>query len=244
MNIDLKQRKVYAGLCLVMVLTAGCSGPHYSEDSSRQELEKARAGDFVSFGCYPQNPDRKDDAQPLEWIVLDKKPDRLLLLSRYVIALEAFQRQGKKVTWADSDLRESLNGDFLESAFTPNERGMILEVSNDTTKNPDRGTPGGGKTDDYVFLLCQEDIDYYMYSDYTRWEFGSAQATGAAAEAGVYVDDENGCSPWWLRSPGYDEYSIQFVEPDGTRYSPGANADINYYYGVRPALWVNTEGKS
>lgn len=209
-----------------------------------QKLAEAKTGDFVRFGCYPQDPAQKDSAQPLEWIVLDKKPDCLLLLTRYVIALDAFHRQGNKVTWADSDLRKSLNGDFLESAFTPDERGMILKTSNATTENPDRGTPGGGETDDYVFLLCQEDIDYYMDSDYTQWEFGSAQATRVAEEAGVYVDAENGCSPWWLRSPGYDEYSIQFVDPDGTRYSPGANADIDYYYGVRPAMWVYTKGKS
>ncbi len=209
-----------------------------------QELEKTRVGGFVRFGRYPQDPAQKDGAQPLEWIVLDKRPGRLLLLTRYVIALEAFHRQGQKITWAGSDLRKSLNGDFLESAFTPDEREMVLETTNDTTENPDRGTPGGGETDDYVFLLCQEDIDYYMDSDYTQWEFGSAQATRAAKEAGVYVDDENGCSPWWLRSPGYDEYSIQFVDPDGTRYSPGANADIDYYYGVRPAMWVSIEGKS
>lgn len=210
-----------------------------SSGSAARSLEKAKAGDFITYGSYIQTPASDGGRQDLEWIVLDRQPEKVLLLTRYVIALAPFHETGEPVTWADSSLREMLNGDFYEDAFLPEEKSRILTASNSTTANPDRGTSGGAETDDYVFLLCQEDAAYYMDSDYTQWEFGSAQPTEAAKQEGVYVDEETGCSPWWLRSPGYDEYSIMFMQPDGTPYIPGANADIDYYYGVRPAIWVS-----
>lgn len=51
----------------------------YSDDAVIDEI------DTIKFGKYPQDSRDKDDKQDIEWIVLDRKDGKALLLSKYIL---------------------------------------------------------------------------------------------------------------------------------------------------------------
>lgn len=80
-------------------------------------------GSLVHFG-------RRDDGQPLQWLVLRAhEDDRLLLCTDYV----AQRRIGKLSTssWKNSELRQWLNSDFLSDAFSLDEQQLLCQMNGD-----------------------------------------------------------------------------------------------------------------
>lgn len=174
----------------------------------------AKEGDTVSFGNYNGST---------EWIVLEKAGNQILLLSKYCIDYRSYQEEWMDITWEDCDLRTWLNSDYIDNAFSSEERDMIQSIRVRNPDNPVYGTEGGADTEDKVFLLSREEAGKYFLNDESR------QATDIGGE---------GCWWWWLRSPGIESFSAAYVDSDGSvsdrrvDYSDG---------GVRPALWVNLD---
>ena len=48
-------------------------------------LRNSQAGDLVAFGLYEHDDNPEDGAEPILWRIILKKPDRVLLLSEYVL---------------------------------------------------------------------------------------------------------------------------------------------------------------
>lgn len=108
-------------------------------------------------------------------------------------------------TWADSDIRGWLNGEFLQDAFTEQEQTIIQQTKLSTPSY--EGIDGGSDTWDKVFLLSRgEAADYFT---------GSAdrlvKPTAYARAMGADVAGENGCCWWWLRTPGTYSYDGTFT---------------------------------
>ena len=78
------------------------------------------------FGSYEQNNIRSDGAEPIEWIVLDVKSDRILLLSQYALDSERYHYRKESVSWDTCSVRDWLNTTFYEEAFTCSEQRIIL----------------------------------------------------------------------------------------------------------------------
>ncbi len=96
-------------------------------------------------------------------------------------------------------------------------------------------------TTDTVFLLSEAEVNYYCSDDYEQWLLSAAAEPSAyAVHQGVYLSND-GKTQWWIRSPGVDPYSAEFVDLDGTVYTSGAYVDIDYRYGVRPCIWVDID---
>lgn len=191
--------------------------------------------DIVTFGNYEQDNNHSNGAEPLEWIVLDRQDDKVLLLSRYVIDCQQYHEKYYDITWAECDLRNWLNSTFYESAFNEEQQWQIIETEVLNPDNEEYGTPGGVTTYDKVFLLSLTEADSYFSSSEDR----KAIATAYAMDSNLWTNYEN-CAHWWLRSPGYssnyaaDVYSNGAVDEGGSDVN-GANI------GVRPALWVRIE---
>ena len=68
-------------------------------------LDSAPAEEVYTFGNYEQGGGQA----PIEWIVLDRQEDRLLLLSKYTLDSKPFHEvEDRDVTWADCTLRSWL----------------------------------------------------------------------------------------------------------------------------------------
>lgn len=254
-----------------------------------QSADDVQVKDEVKFGSF--------ENQKIEWIVLDKDGDNLLLLSKNVLAQKPFddeyppteytQKQLEKideehltttvlsrnpynyvqkyqfgVNWENCSLREWLNGDFINSAFTSDEQNKINKTyvyTPDVTVKPvDEGVnmlmsytmSCGEDTMDKVFVLSEDECNKYLPASSDR-----------------------GCgSSWWLRSNGYgfgrkeaivndlqqnldviDDAQMQIVDESGKPLIHSERRSLSngtYYYcyvgehvyhesGVRPSLCVN-----
>ena len=157
----------------------------------------------------------------------------MLLLSKYVLDAQPYNKKFKEVTWETSDIRRWLNSDFYITAFNDIEQSKIANTLVRTENNPEYGTAGGNDTEDKVFLLSREEAESLFINDKER----IALATKYAEKAGVLTSTE-GYVFWWLRSPGDKSGSAAGVYEDGWVYRGGYSVDSSYD-GVCPALWLN-----
>lgn len=197
------------------------------------------AGDIVSFGRYEQDNNRQNGSEPIEWLVLDVQNGKALLLSKYALDAKPYHDQYGSITWEDCSLRKWLNGDFLNTAFSEAEKNSVLTAEVDNSKSQgyyEWRTDGGNNTVDKVFLLSDAEAWFYFGSNADR----RCMPTAYASAMGADFKTENGkqyATGWWLRSPGENEYSAEYVNFRGDHIS---NVVGNGYVSIRPAVWVSS----
>ncbi len=184
-------------------------------------------GDYLKFGRYPQN--NGHTKEPIEWLVLEVNDKEALLLSRYGLDCRQYHHEWTDITWENCDLREWLNHEFLNAAFSEEEQQRIRlsEVVNDDT--PEHHASGGKNTRDHVFCLSVTEAERYFKNDRERRCRPIALAKAHGAHSG-----KDGYCWWWLRSPGHYQRGASFVRTDGELYSTGGVHRDDY--AVRPAL--------
>ena len=208
------------------------------EKTTTVPLTSAAVGDYVVFGSYEQDNDRSNGEEPIEWLVLDKKESRLLVISRYALDCQSYNSAAGNTTWEKCSLRNWLNGTFMNAAFQlKSEKAMIPTVKVTADKNPEYNTNPGRQTNDQVFLLSASEAEEYFTSDAAR---GCALTAYAAAQ-GAYGNTESMCW-WWLRTPGYADVHAVTVGMDA--YGSGAINLRGYMttsdvVAVRPAMWID-----
>ena len=194
---------------------------------------KFAVGNYVEFGAYPQTSD--SNIKEIEWLVLARNGNSALLISRYSLDAQPYNKGFTSITWENCTLRKWLNETFLNAAFGADEQAAIQSTNVPAGRNPEYDTNPGSATTDKVFLLSIDEAEKYFSSDDARM----CQPTAYAVENGASKHD-NGTSLWWLRSPGYFQDLAAFVASVGLVGYPGEC--VNYdYVCVRPALWVNLE---
>ena len=191
----------------------------------------------MTFGSFEQDGSAANGPEPIEWIVLERKGGKALLVTKYAIGCRPYNDKKTDTTWMSSSLRKWLNDDFLGGAFTLDESKQIKQTSVKTEDNAAYGTKGGRTTTDKIFLLSVDEAEKYFKSDAAR-VCGPSAATGAA---GAYTNTANGGCWWWLRSPGSDAKRAARVDPDGKVNAAGSTVN-GTGYAVRPAMWVSEEG--
>lgn len=196
--------------------------------TSAVSLSSARIGNLVTFGNYNG---------ALEWLVIGKEDDNLLLITKDCIEALPYNTERKKVTWESCDLREWLNKDFIEMAFSEEESKIIVSTE---LENPDNkrmfGAIGGKNTTDRVFLLSHDEINEYFPNGFNIYTEPTAEA-----EKEIFKDKGNDGREfwyWWTRSPGLGQEMATIV--NGTTFGVGDDGlPVEYKCGVRPAIWVN-----
>ncbi len=198
-------------------------------------------GDRLIFGRYEQDNDMSDGPEAVEWIVLDRIGDEILLMSVCCLDYRPYNEAPfEEVTWEKSGIRRWLNEEFYSAAFSEEEKQLTAPRENRNDDHSTLGTEGGADTRDYVFLLSEKEAGIYMGDEVEREYLGAASATEYAAANGAWVD-ENLTTAWWLRTPGAYGYTAQFVETTGSLYTAGAYTDIPR--GIRPAIWLDVSGQ-
>ena len=199
-------------------------------------------GDTLVFGSYEQDNDTTNGKEDIEWLVLVKENNRILVVSDKALDCKPYNQSWDCVTWETCSLRNWLNNDFINAAFTAEERAMIPTVTVSADMNPEHNTNPGNATKDKVFLLSIVEAEKYFTSDEAR----KCVPTEYAISNGAYTSDsytEGGKATylWWLRSPGYSQIYAAFVDIDGNVYEHGYF--VNYDdLAVRPAMWITIDG--
>ena len=206
-----------------------------SESSSQKKDNNPdyKIGETIEFGNYPQDKDGTE--KPIEWIVMKKEGNQVLLLSKYVLDAKSYNEGWGDVTWETSDIRQWLNNEFYTTAFNKAEKAKIQTSLIKNEDNSEYGTSGGNDTEDKVFLLSEKEAETLFSDEEER----IAKATEYAEKSGVYVNKEK-AAWWWLRSPGYSSRDAAGVGSHGWVDRSGYNVS-SYFDGVRPALHLNLQ---
>ncbi len=234
------------------------TAPGVEQTNAESGKKQIKAGDYVTFGHYPQTA-AGDDQTPIEWLVLDVQGNKALLLSRYGLDAKPYNERSVDITWERCTLRAWLNQEFLNKAFNSTEQNAILMTNVDNGRNQgynEYSTLGGNNTQDKVFLLSyaeaykylavehfsyyQDSSGKYIYINFTSRVSPTAYAIrqGAKTNSEYPTTEDDSAGWWWLRSPGGSQSSAAIVHHGGS---------LNYYYVfnvdgcVRPALWVNLD---
>jgi hypothetical protein len=204
-----------------------------SKQTNYADIANAQAGSHIYFGSYEQDNDLYASVKPIEWRVLERKGNRILVISEYGLEDEPYNKKRASVTWETCTLRAWLNSDFLTSAFTADEQAMIPAVHVVNEKNPKFGTDGGNDTEDKVFILSISEAKSFFPTKNDRM----CTPTAYTLAKGCYANKDSGRCWWWLRSPGDDQGHVARMDIDGTLLYDGYFA-ARTTGAVRPALWI------
>lgn len=198
-------------------------------------LAKANSGDTVYFGTYA--------GELIEWLVLAKKDNQLLLISEKGLAVKKYNVNfATNVTWKNCDLRSWLNEGFSKNAFSANEQMMIQPTSLDE-----------GTTDEIFVLSVSEFNEYFSSKESSK----CAPTVNAKNDGALDGINDTNCW-WWLRTPSGYNHRIACVNNFGSIESRGAEmySDSHTSLGnedgviyeryknicVRPAMWISISG--
>lgn len=214
--------------------------------------------DTVTFGAYEQDGDLDNGKENIEWIVLDKKGNEYLLLSKYVLDYCQFQKNkvdGASISWNNSEIRIWANNEFLNEAFSEDDKGHVIIKSIDNTINDYYNLR---PTEDKVFLLSIDEIIKYFgvknenydgdkINNYVKVnEKSRTFATSFARNRGVIIGAKNEMSTnGKIYSCGYYTRSMRNSNNNQVSYinEIGADGFTSVYdawkrFGFRPAVWV------
>ena len=200
-----------------------------AEQKLAKQLAGAKQGEYVTFGEYYQTSSASKS--PIEWLVLEKSSDRMLLISRYCLDSQLYHKRLQSITWEDSSLRTWLNSTFLNAAFDTTAQKLILSTTLDND--------AGGKTTDKIYLLSENEAEWYFANNYSR----IAMPTLYAKEQGAFTNSE-GAVWWWLRSRGSAKNKASGVNGSGRVDTTGDDVNMRNgrsVNGVRPVLWVDLD---
>lgn len=201
---------------------------------TKEQLKTVKVGDYIKFGEYEQDNNESNGKEAVEWLVLEVKDDKALVISKYALDCKQYDTVYDDVTWETSSLRRWLNNDFINSVFSDEEKKMIPTMFISSVKNSIYGTASGKATYDQVFLLSIPEAERYFSSSSARQCMPTDYAVANRQRPhnpGINCD-------WWLRSPGRDQKFAAFVTTAG-----GVN-ELGYYvdspsFIVRPTLWID-----
>lgn len=232
-------------LCLLTIIgfTTGC-GNNTTKDEAESTAESTaeltaadiEVGGYIKFGSYEQDNNTSNGKETIEWLVLEKKDGKALVISKYALDFQPYHTSDADVTWETCSLRKWLNDDFLNVAFSNEEQARIPTVTVSADKHPSYDTDPGNKTQDKVFLLGYNEAKKYFDSDEARLCVPTdyVVAQGAFTYESFKVNGKATCN-WSLRSPGSVQHTAIFVQ-QGFLFG---QLVVSSSHVVRPALWID-----
>ena len=216
-----KPRKPWLIALIILVclaLAAGIIAIVTGNADKNPAPKRAAVGDIITLGTFEQDDNRANGPEPIQWRVLAREGDRILVVSVYGLDRQLYDAdEWNYDLWETCDLKAWLEDDFMQTAFTAEDRAAILEIT----------------------CLSIEEATTLFADDEDR----ICQATPYAKSQGVWNGDDwghtgKGCF-WWMRSPGDDGVNdATYVTPYGELYTDGSGS-WDPRVAVRPALWLS-----
>ena len=186
-------------------------------------FSKFKPGTTYYLGKYEQDNYEQNGKEKIEWIPIDKKDGKYLLVSKYSLDAKSLHKADKGfpyISWAECDLRKWLNTEFYDTVFTDEEK-LLIQDSYDAELG----------TTDKVFLLSLEEAKFLIGFD----EYGAGTPYALASGLDTATATSDGYSLWLTRS--CDEGKNWASSGGGTT---GSAAPIQIH-GLRPAIWIDAE---
>ena len=183
----------------------------------------------IPFGKYAYYENGEENN--IYWQIIGKEDDRVLLISNFGLDVQPYNNIHDNTTWANCSLRKWLNDEFYNTAFSNEERALIVTSQILADKNPKYKSEPGKQTKDKVFLLSVNEVEQYILKKKDRLLVPTPYAKEKMSEK---TTNDNW---WWLRTPGQHQKAAVVVSDGGSIFMNGCRVDSGKYY-VRPAIWV------
>ena len=82
--------------------------------------ELINVGDSIAFGKYEQDNDLTNGKEDINWKVIAKEKNKILVISEKILDRKPYHFQKEDITWEKCSLRDWLNSGFLNEAFSTN----------------------------------------------------------------------------------------------------------------------------
>lgn len=257
-------KRIWSFICVAMcALSLGACMSQSEEESCAEidsyeetSVEQVKVGDFVEFGTYEQDNNIENGKEAIEWRVLETKNNQALVLCNFGLECKPYHVYSNKgiwmweppdVTWEKCTIRQWLNNEFYNEAFSEEEKARIVTTDVSADSNPDYDTPPGNVTQDKVFLLSITELCSYFWQ---KWETHGhysnrdceCMITEYANENASFSGQGESWAPraWWLRSPGHQGSNAAYVANDGGVMVNGTYVEDESIV-VRPVMWIELE---
>lgn len=168
------------------------------------------------------------EAQTITWIVIASDDIGYLLLSEKALNCLPYSSVIKCGDWDTSEIRNWLNEQFFDEAFSDNEK-QIIRLTKTSPSNV------VNQTEDRVFILSDEEIQRYL-EEKNDSSLLKCEPTAFAINNGAVRYTNLAAGWWWTRTTcsnvsyaktidGFGKMSQEFKDKKGG--------------GVRAALWIN-----
>ena len=219
----------------------------------------------VFFGVYPQKAGGQV-RQPLEWLILKDEPDRMLLITRYVIGSVTnggrYWASNSDYAWDKTDLRHWLNSRFMEAAFSQAETEKIIEVPivSECLAEKDKSVIRQCTTNDRVFLLSKQEAETLLCTEGDLCAIPTEYASVPKAEMADWTNKRYPfhvtAAKWGLRDFSYDDYTNRYYNIHPGCYPVSVSSPCTFMdkdrikiqysvqdcawseIGLRPAMWI------
>ena len=202
-----------------------------------EDIGALRVGDVYQFGTYEQDNNVANGKEDIDWLVLEKQNNKVLLISKHALEYKQYHTDRNMIDWETSALRDWLNNEFINSAFSEDEKLVIPIVKiNKHIENEHENSASKSEIQDKIFLLSSLEVKKYFDSgtslECNPTEYAFANATNTK------IGNEN-CW-WWLRT-SLEKESLYF----GHAHNDDGKIKILYTISdfdgcaVRPALWID-----
>ena len=207
----------------------------------KNQLKKVSVGDTVLFGYNEDYVNASNKTEGIEWLVLEKKKNKMLVISKYGLDLSVYDYSydfKSQETWETSFIRKRLNDGFIKDTFDSAEQSLLISQEVTADMNPKFSTDPGKDTFDRVFLLSIKEVEKYFKTDKDR-------VCTPTSHVSNYINNKwrqnsdliNADWNWWLRTPGDSKFKFATVFKDGSISYKGSMYD-NYIL-LRPAMWID-----
>lgn len=203
---------------------------------------------------------------PIRWRIIGLEGGKACLMADRLLDCQPFNARESPVNWASSTVRSWLNSypaeeneagidyqgkGFLDTAFTAAQREAVLKAGVDNLPNGMYGTDCGNHTEDYVFLLSNDEVfssntaarnGFYAGSGYDdpAKRFRSTLYAKCRGSWWSSVNGYMGNSFWFMRTNGYTPESVTYICDFGYIYQRGTISTCEDA-GVLPALWIDLD---
>lgn len=223
----MKRVVIFYGIALAVTIILFCADVYHRTfvepviaKNEMETIKQTSLFDEVQFGRV-EALELNERSLPITWIVVEKCEDSALLLSKYALFESYFYKHHKERSYAMSNVRKTLNDDFLYYFFRKKELEHVIP---------------GDSTGDRAFLLSESEVEKYLPNANLR-KLTLLEMSAKINENNIYKDKSYW---WWLRPENMEEKLLYapVVDWDGSIKEKGI--EVNRSNGkVRPAIWVH-----
>ena len=216
------------------------------------ETDYEATWDCVYFGSYPQSDITGRVKEPIKWRVLSIDGNDMFLLADMCLDYQPYHIEDNNsvtntISWEMCSLRNWLNNNFYNAAFTDKEKSGIITTTV-VNKSIWSSHDDYNNTIDKVYLLANDEaknLDYgFYYNPYKSRDQKTRQAKDTAYVKSLNPDStDNEYGNWILRTPDYDpvissHQRTGYIGSSGMGGSTG-NGKISTPLSIRPVIHLD-----